>query len=97
MAIIYVERFGGFACVGSVHSCIRSHGEINTSTLSLEELEQIENLFNQQTAASRFTTRSDQFKYRLMRQTQNGKIDKIEAKETDLPGKIISCIKDEII
>ncbi|MDQ8935465.1 protealysin inhibitor emfourin [Acinetobacter rudis] len=97
MAIIYVERFGGLACVGSIHSYIRSHGKINTSSLSIEELKQIERLFNQQKTVNQFPTRSDQFKYQLIRQTPNGKIDKVEAKETDLPSKVISCIKDEII
>jgi hypothetical protein len=97
MAIIYVERFGGFACVGSIHSCIRSHGKINTSTLSLEELKQIDRLFSQHKVVNHFSTRSDQFKYQLIRHTPNGEIDKIEAKEADLPSKVISCIKDEII
>lgn len=97
MTIIYVERCGGLAGIGCTCSCIRSQGKINTSALSSAEIEQIERLFNQKNVLKQTKTRSDQFKYQLIRQSPNGQIDKVEVQETELPSKVISCIKDELI
>lgn len=97
MTIIYVERCGGLAGIGNKHSCIRSHGEINTSSLSSAEIKQIEQLFDQKNISNQVKACPDQFKYQLMRQSQNGQMDKVEVQETELPSKVISCVKDEFI
>ena len=95
MAILHVERLGGLANFGGMHARIRSSGQLDTDTLSKQDLQVIDSLFLSSNGASADGA-GDAFRYRISRQSATG-IETIEAPESSVPGLIASCVKDEFV
>ena len=95
MSKLQVERIGGFAGFGGARSHLRSHGEIDLETLSPEEQQAVESLF-QSHGNTKPSQVCDGFLYRITRTTAKG-VETIEVPENLVPAAIGQCVKDEII
>lgn len=95
MAKLHVERIGGFAGFGGVGSHLRSHGELDTATLSAEEQRAVEVLFQSRGKTKRSQVR-DGFLYRVTRSTPGG-TETIEVSEESVPAALTQCVKDELL
>jgi hypothetical protein len=87
-----IERLGGLAGLGTPGSRLRSHGEVDMSTLSASDRQVVESLF-----ASPPTTplRPDEFRYRLTRWTDKGP-ESVEVPESQVPGAVTSAVRDDL-
>jgi hypothetical protein len=95
MAKLHVERIGGLAGFGGARSHLRSHGEIDTESLSATEQRAVEAMFQAQGKAKPSKGR-DTFRYRISRVTPEG-VETIEAPEEAVPAALCHCVKDELI
>lgn len=87
-----VERVGGLAGFGGPGSRLRSHGQIDLSTLSSSDQQAIESLFSRPPADP---PHPDEFRYRLTRRTDQGP-QTIEVPETRVPDPVRSAVKDDV-
>ena len=95
MPLLHVERFGGFAGFGGAAARVRSHGQVDVSSLSAVEQQAVEALF--QTGGHAGTPpMPDGFRYKLSRTTPTG-TDVIEVPESLLPAALVQCVKDELV
>jgi hypothetical protein len=94
MAKLRVERVGGLAGFGGLHSHLRSHGEIDLAALSPADQRAVERLFQSQGKAKPSQAR-DTFRYRISRATPEG-VETIEAPEEVVPAALSQCVKDEL-
>ncbi|MBE5322282.1 hypothetical protein IM793_24245 [Pedobacter sp. MR2016-19] len=95
MAILKIERIGGFAGFGGINSRLQSIGEVNTSDLSLNDKRAIEDLFAFSNT-SNGSLSPDTFRYKISRTTSKG-TESIEASEDMVPNLIKQSVKDQII
>ncbi len=95
MAKLHVERIGGLAGFGVSGSHLRSHGDLDTATLSAEDQQAVEALFQSQGKAKRSQVR-DGFCYRVTRSTSGG-TETIEVPEEGVPVALTQCVKDELV
>ena len=95
MAVLKVERIGGFAGFGGFNSRLRSIGEIDLNKLSQEDKETVDNLFKSQKNAGKDIA-PDEFRYRISRTTARG-TENIEAGERAVPNLIKQLVRDQII
>lgn len=95
MALLHVEKVGGLAGFGGVGAHVKSHGQLELSSLSVAEQKAVELLFQSRgkTAASKVR---DGFRFRITRTTSAG-TETIEAPESDVPAKLAQCVKDELV
>jgi hypothetical protein len=94
MAKLHVERLGGLAGFGGARSHVRSHGEIDTATLSPADQRAVDRLF-QSRGKTKSSPARDTFRYRISRTTPEG-VETIEAPEEHVPAAISRCVKDEL-
>ena len=94
MVILHVERLGGLAGFGGARARIRSHGQLEISTLSNEEQKVVESLF-QSTSKPKPKVVADGFCYRISRTTPTG-TESIEVAESQVPTTLANCVKDEL-
>jgi hypothetical protein len=94
MSRLEVERVGGFAGFGLPGSRLRSRGEIDTQSLSPDELQAIDALFGAARQADSATP--DAFRYRLTRHEASGSRT-VEVAEDQVPFFLRDCIKDELV
>lgn len=87
-----IERLGGLTGVGTAGSRLRSHGEVDLSTLSAGDRQIVESLFSNPPATP---ARPDEFRYRLTRWTDKGPVS-VEVRESQLPEAVISAVKDDL-
>lgn len=95
MATLHVEKIGGLAGFGGTRSRIRSLGQLEFSTLTVEEQKVVESLF-QSPDKPIPKPKTDGFRYRISRKTPAG-TDTIEVAESLVPTVIANCVKDELI
>jgi hypothetical protein len=95
MATLHVEKLGGLAGFGGARSRLRSRGQLEFSTLSAQEQEIVELLFQLQDKPITISNQ-DGFRYRISRKTPSG-TDTIEVAESQVPAVISNCVKDELI
>jgi hypothetical protein len=95
MAILQVERIGGLAGFGAGASHLRSRGQVEVGTLSSQEREAIEALF-QSGPKTKDSKIRDGFRYRISRTTPSG-TETVEAAESAVPPAIARCVKDELV
>lgn len=95
LAKLHIERIGGLAGFGGVRSHVRSHGEIDTASLSGEDRGAVEALFQSQGKEKPSQAR-DTFRYRISRTTPEG-VETIEAPEEMVPAALSQCVKDELV
>jgi len=95
MAVIHVERLGGFAGFGGKRAHIRSRGQIETSELSKDENKKLESLFLHHKVKEP-PGAADAFRYQLTRISDAG-AEVVVVQESDLPEKLARCVKDELI
>jgi hypothetical protein len=94
MPKLHVERIGGLAGFGGARSHVRSHGEIDTASLSATDQEAVEGLF-QARRKSKPSKARDSFRYRISRVTPEG-VEMIEAPEEAVPTALSQCVIDEL-
>jgi hypothetical protein len=95
MAILHVERIGGLANFGGAGAHVKSRGHLDTTTLSPEEQNAVEGLFQSQKKAEASAAR-DMFRYRISRTTSAG-TQTIEVPESVIPTALAQCVKDELV
>lgn len=95
MAILQVERIGGLAGFGAGGSHLRSQGQVDVASLSSEEQEAVEALFQSKPKTDSSKMR-DGFRYRISRTTPSG-TETVEAVESAVPPAIARCVKDELV
>jgi hypothetical protein len=93
MSKLHVERIGGLAGFGGASAHVRSHGEVDVTSLSAEEQKAVEALFKAHAKAKPSQAR-DTFRYRITRNTPQG-VETIEAPEEVVPAALSQCVKDE--
>ena len=95
MAILQVERIGGLAGFGSGGSHLRSQGQVDVASLSSQEQEAVEALF-QSGPKTEPSKMRDGFRYKISRTTPAG-TETVEAAESAVPSAIARCVKDELV
>jgi hypothetical protein len=93
MALVDVERIGGFGGFGSPGSHLRSRGIVETSDLSHDDQQALEALFDNSPGGGDLP---DAFKYRLTRQTAQGP-QTVEIAEHHVPEAVRATVKDELV
>jgi len=94
MGLLHMERVGGVAGFGTTRSRIRSHGQCDLATLSRDEAQRIEALFQSQAAPP--SSAADTFNLRLTRDTPAG-AETVVVPESAVPSRLLACIKDELL
>ena len=95
MPSLHVERLGGFAGFGGAAARVRSHGHVDSSSLSAAEQQAVESLFQKGSPAG-VPPKPDEFRYKITRTTATG-TDVIEAPESLIPAALVHCVKDELV
>jgi hypothetical protein len=95
MPLLHIERIGGLAGFGGTRSHIRSHGQVDDSTLSDPDKRALEELFHSQAGAKPSQTR-DEFRYRISRSTPAG-TETVEVPESLVPKTLTQSVKDELV
>lgn len=95
MPLLHVERIGGFAGFGGAAARVRSHGNMDVSSLSAAEQQAVEALF-QKGGHAGTPPMPDEFRYKISRATPTG-TDVIEAPESLVPAALVQCVKDELV
>lgn len=95
LTILYVERIGGLANFGGARARIRSHGELDTSALSVAELQVVDSLFGHHRASKRSKV-ADGFQFRITRTSAAG-TETVVVPETAVPAALVACVKDEFV
>lgn len=95
MAHLHVERLGGLAGFGGAGGHVRSHGQVELSSLSTADQHAVEKLFRPQEKVTESQVR-DGFRYRITRVTSAGK-ETVEAAEAEIPAVLAQCVKDELV
>ena len=95
MALLSVEKVGGLAGFNVAGAHLRSHGQIDTSTIPIEDQRAVEALFKSQSKPNRSPV-CDGFRYRITRSTSAG-TQTIEVPEALAPSVLVQCVKDELI
>jgi hypothetical protein len=96
MAILQVERIGGLAGFGGGGSHLRSHGQVDLASLSSQEQEAVEALFQSDRKKTQSSKMRDGFRYKISRTTPSG-TETVEAAESAVPPAIAQCVKDELV
>ncbi len=95
MPLLHIERIGGLAGFGGTRSHVRSHGQVDDSTLSAPDKRTVEELFRSPEEAKASQTR-DEFRYRISRSTPAG-TETVEVSESLVPKTLTQSVKDELV
>jgi hypothetical protein len=95
MAILHVEKLGGFAGFGGSNARIRSRGKIDSKTLSPADQQTVDGLF-QNEGKKDAPIGADSFRYLITRTTADG-TETVEAPEAEVPAALAACVKDEFV
>ena len=97
MPLLHVERIGGLAGFGGAGSHIRSHGQVDDSTLSDSDKQAVEELFRSKPSRNKAKSSQarDAFHYRISRNTPSG-TETVEAPESLVPKTLTQSVKDEL-
>jgi hypothetical protein len=96
MAMLQVERIGGLAGFGGGGSHLRSQGEVDMTSLSSQEQEAVEALFQADSKKTDSSKMRDGFRYKISRTTPSG-TETVEAAESAVPPAIARCVKDKLV
>jgi len=95
MATLHVERTGGLAGFGGARARIRSHGQVDLTTLSAADRTAVDALFHGP-AAAEAAGAADGFRFRLTRATPAG-TETVVSPEAAVPTAVAACVKDEFV
>ena len=93
MALLDIERLGGFASFGSPGSHLRSRGQVECADLTPADQQAIDALFHSPPSGPHPT---DGFRYRLTRKAAHGQ-QTIEVSEQHVPMAVRATVKDELV
>ena len=94
MSELLVERIGGLAAFGLPGSKIKSQGRCDPSSLSQQDRQAVDELFEKLGKHGPGTP--DEFRYRVTRR-RSGHLETVEAPESAIPRALISIVKDHLI
>jgi hypothetical protein len=90
MGILHMERIGGLVGLGTSRARLRSHGQLDTQSLSTDEAQAVEQLFK----APASPAAPDTFTLRLTRSGDAG-TQSVVVPESAVPANLLKCLKDE--